>query len=223
MKVKGAMASSKISVGPLDLEFGTAKVLGAVGALLFLLGLFFPLLSIVGVILVLISLNYFSKFYKNPPIYTNYLYSVALSIVASFLALFGLFGAGFAPLFFMEELMEERKMGAALLGLGIIALATLLYALLFLGAMFFYYRALVSMAASSQVELFRYAGLSGIVGGGLIFAGALLLIILIGALFMLLGYLALIASAALLIVAFLQLKEPQPSPPPQPIAPAAPA
>ncbi|MCS7107550.1 MAG: DUF996 domain-containing protein [Acidilobaceae archaeon] len=222
-EVNSMSASSKISVGPLELEFGTAKVLGAVGALLFLLGFFFPLLSIVGVILVLISLYYFSKLYGNPYIFTNYVYSVVLFIVASVLVVFGFVG-GFVPfLFLLDPLRGEGEVDVGLLGLGVIALAVLLYALLFLGSMFFYYRALVSMAASSQVRLFSYAGLSGIVGGGLLFAGILLLIIVIGALFMFLGYLALIASAALLLVAFLQLKEPQPSPPPQPIEPAAPA
>lgn len=223
----------RIQVGPLDMDFGLARLLGMAGAALFLLGLLplLGILGIVGVILLLLSLYYFSKYYSNPSIFWNYVYSIVLGIVAViaipiiFLVLMGLLAAAAPGMEAPPDLSnpeEIHKLGILMLGAGILyfvlfVFAALLWGLLLLASLFFYYRSLSAISVSSGVGLFRFAGLSAVGGAVAIVIGAILAIILIGFLFMFLGALAIAVNYILLIAAFYLLKEPAP-PAPQPPA-----
>ncbi|MEN2999467.1 MAG: DUF996 domain-containing protein [Acidilobaceae archaeon] len=231
----------KVQVGPIEMDFARARLFGMAGVAIFLLSFLIPfigILGIVGLILLLLSLYYFSKYYSNPPIFWNYVYSLAIGLVATitlsliFFVLFRLLYALVPPAGTVPPDLSDpvalQQFGMAMLAAGILhfvlfIIFALVAGLLFLVSFFFYYRSMSALSASSGVGFFRLAGLSALGGMALFVIGAVLAIVLIGILFIFLGGLAILISYILLLVAFYMLKEPAPAPQPPAQQPAVPA
>ncbi len=182
------------------MDFGTARTLGGVGAILCLLSIV-PhagwVLGVAGLVLVLVALREFSDFYKDESIFRNALYAVILAIVglvitglivaAGVFALLGAVGPGRAPPATPGMMMKVPT--TAFVGL------VALFVVMVVSAVFFR-RSMDSMAERSGEGLFRTAGLIYLIGAVLIIAFG------IGAVLIFISYI-------ILAVAFFSLKPPQ--------------
>jgi len=210
------------------MDFGTARNLGLIGSILFIvgmvlsivpwIGLLFSLLGLAGLILVLVSLYFFSKIYAEPRIFRDALISIVAAIaglIVAILLLLILLGITFmsevrsgfpAP---PREAPSEVSI-AAILGtfLGVILVALAAYAI----SAFFWYRALNTLSKASGEGLFRLAGLLYAISVLLDIIGVITSLILIGLLFILLGIIAWFASFIVLAIAFYNVKQPQQTP-----------
>jgi uncharacterized membrane protein len=173
-------------------DLGSAKTLGGVGAILMLVGVFVPFLSIVGLILVFMGVKSISETVNNPKIKSDFILSVVLGIVAIilvFVAPFAAFG-GFGLFTSMNYTNPFEEMGGALaicLVLWIIAVIFYILSSLYLKKSF------EGIASHTKVDMFKTAGM-------VYFIGAILMFILIGAFIMLISYI-------LMIVAFFSLPD----------------
>jgi uncharacterized membrane protein len=183
-----------------------AKTLGEVGAIIVLLGLvpnIGPFIAIVGLILVLIAVKYISQLLEDPSVFKNMLVAVVLFIGGVFAAeavfltgIFSLFGttrsmsftvSGFPPIF-LEFLAI------------VIVAAVVLEIFVVVGAMFLR-RSYNVIGIRLGVGWFHTTGLLFFVGGGLIIALGL-------------GLLVLGVAAIMQIVAFFSLPDQLPPRPP---------
>ncbi|HYA77666.1 MAG TPA: DUF996 domain-containing protein [Verrucomicrobiae bacterium] len=177
----------------------SSKTMSGIGSIL----LIFPIISIVGIILVLLGMKGMSDYYKEPSIYQNALWGVIFGIIA-LIAI-----AVAVPLFFVFGGFSVLTLGLSLLGL--FGLAVVVFVFYLIAAMYFR-RAFNALAQKSGEHLFETAGL-------LLFIGAVLTIVFfIGLLLILIGWI-------LATVAFFSIKVPsQPyayAPPPPPTAPVS--
>ena len=155
------------------MSFETNRILSGVGAIFIALGSFFPFLSLVGIVLLLIGMRGLSFFYDRWSIFQNALYGFIFSIVGViayiilFLGFFGIFsvvtsvGPGPAP------------SGPRIFAAGIFILFIVGVFIFYILHAVFYRRAFNILADVSGVSIFRTSGL-------LLLIGSALTIILVG-------------------------------------------
>jgi len=208
----------------------SSKNLGGIGAILIVIGLlpipYAPILSLIGLILLMIGLKGLADFYKEGGIFNNALYALILAIVG------GVIAAGILIVMFVGTLLELginisniadwatfgtqlttmftdfSNFGLLFSFLGAIAISLIVLFVFAIIAVLFFRRSLTQLASKTGVGLFGTAGL-------LMLIGAVLTIIVIGALLI---WIALILVA----VAFFRIRaqptavtQMAPPPPPQ--------
>ncbi len=176
-----------------------AKIFGGIGALLVLIGSFIPtigpVLSIVGLVLIFIAVKYISDEAKDHLVFKNFLIHFICNIVAIIAVvaiILGTIGAigGFS---FFSELEDEEITDfesfwdyfEPFIG-GVVVAFVVGWILLVIGA-FYLRKSYNSIADYTHVSLFKTTGT-------LYFIGAILLIVLVGALILFIGKILEIAS-----------------------------
>mgnify|MGYP000058811114 CR=1 FL=1 len=155
-----------------------AKTYGGVGAILSLVGIFIPYVgvvaSIAGIILILLAVKIIANETKDSSIFSNYLVSFILRIVAvivaiiAFISIFGL--SYFAILKEATNIHEMAILKRLVVG---IVIALLIFWIFYVIAAVFLKRSYGSIAKYTKVDLFGTTGL-------LYLVGAATLIIIIG-------------------------------------------
>jgi len=164
------------------LNFEPSKSLSGVGAILVAIGSFVPVLAIVGIILVLIGLKGLAEVYGEKAIFQNALYGLIFEVVAAAAFCFVLIGALLGGL-------ATLSLIAFLAGFGLALIVAFIFSIL---AAYFYKKSFDLLSSKSGERLFGTAGL-------LMLIGAVLTIVLVGALIMLVAWI-------LAAVAFFSLK-----------------
>lgn len=186
-----------------DKEFERAKLLGGIGAILTLLG-FVPkvgfALSIIGLILILISLKMFSDYYRNEDIFRYALIGVILGIISGVVLVVGALALGIRLALFKLVTFKH-------IALSLVALIIIFWILLVIST-YFFKRSFDLLGEHTGEKLFKTAAL-------LMFIGAILLIIVVGA------FISLVAEI-LLAVAFFIVKPRAPAPRAVAVAPPPP-
>jgi len=210
------------------------RILGGIGALLMFIGVipyisYFGIIELIGLILVMIALYNFGSHYKEGGIFNNALYAIILGIVGAVVAAAVLFIAVLSNLVSFLQTIFPGWNGtdwAALQGMtpntsninfstiqnllgGLIATFVIIWIFAIVVA-FFFRRSWGKLASKSDVGLFSTAGL-------LLLIGAVLTIVIIGALLIWIAML-------LLAIAFFRIKPDTPMPqtatmPPSPAPP----
>jgi uncharacterized membrane protein len=152
------------------------KSLAGVGALLVAIGSVFPVLSLVGIILVLVSMKGFAEHYKDESIFTDTLYGF-ISGVGGFIAAIILFIGILVS--YIRRISLTTPVAPS--GLGVAAFIVILviaFVFLLVQAVF-YKRAFDKLAAKTGEDMFRTAGLLLLIGSVLtiIFVGFILLFV----------------------------------------------
>lgn len=164
------------------MNFEPSKSLSGVGAILVAIGSFVPVLAIVGIILVLIGLKGLAEVYGEKAIFQNALYGLIFEVVAAAAFCFVLIGALLGGL-------ATLSLIAFLAGFGLALIVAFIFSIL---AAYFYKKSFDLLSSKSGERLFGTAGL-------LMLIGAVLTIVLVGALIMLVAWI-------LAAVAFFSLK-----------------
>ena len=175
-------------------NFETNKILGGVGALLTAIGSFVPftgpigIVSIVGIILMLISLKGLSEEFREPSIWRNTLNGFIFGIIAIAAAIV-VFVAFFFAIFNVGRFANPVSLGLGIVGaiLGLI----IVFVFFVLEAMF-YKHAFETLSEKSGERMFRTGGL-------LLLIGAVLTIVLV-------GFVLLFVAWILLAIAFFSMK-----------------
>ncbi len=185
------------------------RTLGGVGALLIAVGSFFPILSLVGIILVLVAMKGLAEYYNEAEIFENALYGFIfgiIGIVAFIVIFFSVFVGGifvFEPPYFV----------AAPSAFAVLAflVALLVMFIFFLVQAIFYKKSFTMLSDKTGEKMFDTAGL-------LLLIGAVLTIILVGVVLLFVAWI-------LATVAFFSIRVPvtQVSAAPPPTAPVVPA
>jgi len=179
MEEKGNSSGNKINIS-------TQKMLGGIGALLILLsavpgiGILF---SIVGGVLLIVSIYQISNMLKKPAIFNKFIIGFVLGLSGWVIALF--FGLlSFVGVFGLAGLLHAYF--AAIFGMGIgIFVAIILVYILFVAATYFYKKAYSMLANALNHKLFSTAGL-------LMFIGAITIILFgLGAILLFVGWIIL--------------------------------
>ncbi len=208
----------------------SSKNLGGIGAILIVIGVlpipYATILSLIGLILLMIGLKGLADFYKEGGIFNNALYAIILAIVG------GVIAAGILVVMFVGTLLElginvSNIADWATLGtqlttvftdfsnfgllfnlLGALATSLIVLFVFAIVAVLFFRRSLTQLASKTGVGLFGTAGL-------LMLIGAVLTIIVIGALLIWIAFI-------LVAVAFFRIRaqptamtQTAPPPPPQ--------
>ena len=197
------------------MTFESSKTLSAVGALLLVIGAiagavwsFSGLLSLIGLILLLVGLKGLAAHYKEDGIFNNALYAVIIAIVGCVIGVGVIAASAVSALAELDidwaniedwanvgtdvaNVVSDFDFGtiAALLGALLIGLV-ILYVVMII-SMIFFRKSMNQMSAKSGVGLFSTAGL----------------LMLIGAIIPVIGWLLLWIGAILITVAFFQMKE----------------
>jgi len=228
------------------MDFSTARNLGLIGSILFIVGIIlsgipwigelFSLLGLAGFILVLVSLYFFSKIYAEPRIFRDALISVIVAIAGLIVAILLLLILVSLGVTFIREVRSSFPGASSEVSLifGTDLGSILVFLVAFAISAFFWYRALNTLSRASGEGLFRLAGLLCFIGILLLVIGVFTVIILVGFVFFIvlgsliglplifLGVIAWFVSWIVLAVAFYNIKQPQQTPT-QPAMPAVPA
>jgi len=152
------------------------KTLGGIGAILIAVGSFVPILSIIGIILVLIAMKGLAEYYKENSIFENALYGFIfgiIGIIAAIVMFFTVFFAGittpFSPNFTVPSFT-----------ISLIGVLIVMFIFYLIGAIF-YRKSFTLLSEKSGEKMFDTAGL-------LLLIGAILTIIFIGAILMLVAW-----------------------------------
>ncbi len=153
------------------------KTLGGVGAILIAIGTFFPILSLIGIILVLVAMKGLAEYYNQDDIFENALYGFIfgiIGIVAAVALFFGVIFTGalvapFAPTTTFP------------VWLAIVVLALVIMFIFFLLQAVFYRRSFTTLSEMSGEKMFDTAGL-------LLLIGAILTIIIVGLVLLLVAW-----------------------------------
>jgi len=174
-----------------------AKTYGGVGAILSLVGIFIPyagfVASIAGVVLILLAVKSIADETKDGSIFSNYIISFILRIVAVIVAIIAFiyyFGISYLASIRGWQHIEELSLKKILLGIGIALLILWVFEII---SFVYLKRSYDSIAKYTKVDLFRTTGL-------LYLIGAATLIILI-------GFLIIFVAEILEIVAYFSLPE----------------
>lgn len=163
------------------MEYETSKIVAGVGAILLAIGGFTPILALIGLILLLIGLKGLSEAYRDDTIFTNALYAVIIEFIGLvvFIVLIGasMFGMGLG--LGLGGRLHEMGAGLGFLA-GLFIGLVVLFIFLVVAAVFFR-KSFDTLAAKSGEKLFGTAGL-------LILIGAVLTIILVGAIILLVAW-----------------------------------
>jgi uncharacterized membrane protein len=176
-------------------DLKNAKLLGGIGSILMLVGVFIPMagaiLPFIGLILVLIAVHNIGSVTKDESIFRNYLFSFILQIVAvvAFVAIMVIaFGATVGFSFYDFQNMLESQTGVtdpaaffsdfgALIGgcclAGLVAWILMIISALFLRKSF------TSIKEHTKVDIFATTGLVYLIGAGLLIIGIGAIVILI--------------------------------------------
>ena len=172
------------------------RTLGGVGALLVAVGSFFPFLSLVGIILVLVAMRGLADYYKESSLFKNALYGFIFGIIGVVAAIV-LFVLYFFSLFATSTTSNGTVPVAfftALNGVGLLILILVVVLIFFVIQALFYRRAFNILSDKSGEKMFRTAGV-------LVFVGAILTIVLVGFVLLFIGWI-------LATVAFFSIKTP---------------
>jgi len=187
----------------MSLESG--KTLGGVGAIFIAIGSVFPPLSLVGIILVLVAMRRLADYYEEKGIFDNALWGFIFGIISIAGAIIVFF-----LLIFTGAIWSVTTGFALPFAIGSIIGAIVVWFVFSLLQAIYYRRAFAILSEKSEEKMFDTAGL-------LLFIGAILTIVLIGALVSLVAWI-------LVAVGFFAIKTlPTPLPPlAPPQAPSAP-
>lgn len=178
----------------MSLESG--KTLGGVGAILIAIGSVFPPLSLVGIILVLIAMKRLADYYEEKGIYDNALWGFVfgiISIIGATVVFFLLIFTGAILAMTAGHFAPNALIPGIIVAIIVWFVFSLLQAI-------YYRRAFTMLSEKSEEKMFDSAGL-------LLLIGAILTIILIGALVSLVAWI-------LVAVGFFAIKTlPAPLPP----------
>jgi len=165
------------------------KTLGGVGALLIAIGSLFPILMLVGIILVLIAMKGLAEYYNEEDIFTNALYGFIFGIIGIVAAIVLFFGAIFTGVFVWGAPFTFPIVTLVL----IIASLVVMFIFFVLQAIF-YRKSFTILSQKSGEKLFDTAGL-------LLLIGAILTIIIVGLVLLLVAWI-------LVTVGFFSIKTP---------------
>jgi uncharacterized membrane protein len=172
------------------------RTLGGVGALLVAVGSFFPFLSLVGVILVLVAMRGLADYYKDDSLFKNALYGFIFGIIGIIAAI-----VLFIVFFFSFMITNTASNGTtpvavftAVSAVGLLILILVVVLVFFVMQAVFYRRAFDVLSDKSGEKMFRTAGL-------LLLLGAILTIVLVGFVLLFVGWI-------LVTVAFFSIKTP---------------
>ncbi|HVP41613.1 MAG TPA: DUF996 domain-containing protein [Candidatus Krumholzibacteriaceae bacterium] len=180
------------------MSFESGKNLAGIGALFLVIGSFVPFLGIVGIILLLVGLQYIARYYNDNKIFQDALYAVIFGIIGIVAA-----GVALASLFFGGFFLGGD---GAFLGLAAGVIIALVVTFIFYILMALYFRkAFDSLTDKSGQEMFRTAGL-------LLLIGAILTIIIIGLILIFVAWI----MATIAFFSMTPTKTPQQPPSPQP-------
>jgi len=180
----------------------SSKNMAGIGSIL----LVFPVVSIIGMILILVGMKGLADYYKDESIYKNALWGVIFGIIAVIAIALAI------PIVILGGVFSSFALGAAGIGLGLVSLVLIIVIVFvfYLIAAMYFRKAFNSLAQRSGEHMFETAGT-------LLFIGAILTI-LFG-----LGLLLILIAWILATIAFFSIKVPsQPyaySPPPS-VAPS---
>jgi uncharacterized membrane protein len=179
----------------MSINLEPSRNLGSIGALLLAIGTFFPFLSVVGIILVLVSLKGLSEYYKEEKIYRNALYGVVFGIVGIAVSVFLFLAVVFSVLGFIRpmSLTPAEHPLRLIIGFVLSIILILLVLVVFLTLEGLFLKKSFDILSSKSGE--RLFGTAGI----LLLVGAVLTIILVGLVLVVAGWI--IAA-----VAFFSLK-----------------
>jgi len=185
------------------------KTLGGVGALLVAIGSFFPILSLVGIILVLIAMKGLAEYYDEEDIFQNALYGFIFGIIGIVAAIVIFFAAFFGPRGF-GMMQWEWPFTFPIVTLVLIITGLVVMFVFFLLQAVFYRKSFTILSEMSGEKIFDTAGL-------LLLIGAILTIIIVGLVLLLVAWI-------LVTVGFFSIKTPTTqlpavAPPPAPPAP----
>lgn len=169
------------------------RTLGGVGALLVAVGSFFPFLSLVGIILVLVAMRGLADYYKDDSLFRNALCGFISGIIG-IVATTALFVAYFLSL--ITTSIPSGTTPVAVFtdvsALGLLILILVVVLIFFVLEALFYRRAFDALSDKSGEKMFRTAGL-------LLLLGATLTIVLVGFVLLFVGWI-------LATVAFFSIK-----------------
>jgi uncharacterized membrane protein len=177
-----------------------SKSLAGIGSIL----LIFPIISIVGIILVLIGMKELANYYKEPSIYQNALLGVVFGIIA-LIAI-----AAAVPIVAISGLFSIFALGFGLLALLLVLVIVFVFYLI---AALYFRRAFNALAQKSGEHMFETAGL-------LLWIGAILTIVFF------IGLVLILVAWILATIAFFSIKVPSQTyaytPPTAPVPTTAP-
>lgn len=156
----------------MDESLSTPKLLGGIGAILLVLTVtpyLGAIAGLVGIILILISLNMFSKIYKEPQIFRNALISFVLAVIGSFLAILTV-GVTFFSLFTMMGQHPSHMFSS--IGIGT-AFAFIIIYLLLIASAYYLKSSFYLLSSYTGVNLYK-------TGAFWYFIGTVLLIVVVG-------------------------------------------
>lgn len=180
------------------------KTLGGVGALLIAIGFLFPILILVGIILVLIAMKGLSEYYDEEGIFENALYGFIFGIIGV-VALIVIFVA----IFFAGIVAWEWPFTFPIVTLVLLIAGLVVIFIFFMLQAVFYRNSFTILSERSGEKIFDTAGL-------LLLIGAILTIILV-------GFVLLFVAWILATVGFFSIKTPTTQLPAAAPTPAPPA
>ncbi|NIO38353.1 DUF996 domain-containing protein [Candidatus Bathyarchaeota archaeon] len=190
----------------MSLESG--KTLGGVGAIFIAIGSVFPPLSLVGIILVLVAMRRLADYYEEKGIFDNALWGFIFGIISVVGAIIVFF-----LLIFSGAIWSVTTGLAVPLAIGSIIAAIVVWFVFSLLQAIYYRRAFAILSEKSEEKMFDTAGL-------LLLIGAILTIVLIGALVSLVAWI--LVAVGFFAIKTLPTPLPPLAPPQAPSAPAAP-
>ncbi len=196
------------NAGPSKMSLDSDMTLGGVGALLVAIGSFFPFLSLVGIILILVAMRGLANYYKEDSLFKNALYGFIFGIIG-IVAAIALFVTFFFSLIITNTASNGTSPVAFFTGgsmLGFLILFLIIVLVFFVMQAVCYRRAFDVLSDKSGQKTFRTAGL-------LLLLGAILTIILVGFVLLFVGWI-LVAVAFFSFKTPATPKEPPPLPPP---------
>ena len=185
-----------VNAGLSQMSLESDRTLGGIGALLVAVGSFFPFLSLVGIILVLVAVRGLADYYKEDSLFKNALYGFIFGIigVVAAIVLFVVFFFSFITTTTTSNGAAPVAVFTAVYGVGLLILILVVVLVFFVMQAVFYRRAFDVLSDKSGEKMFRTAGL-------LLLIGAVLTIVLVGFVLLFVGWI-------LATVAFFSIKTP---------------
>jgi uncharacterized membrane protein len=185
-----------VNAGHSKMSLDSDRTLGGVGALLVAIGSFFPFLSLVGIILVLVAMRGLADYYKEDSLFKNALYGFIFGIIGivAAIVLFVVFFFSFMTTNTASNGTVPVAVFTAVSGVGLLILILVVILVFLVMQAVFYMRAFDVLSDKSGEKMFRTAEL-------LLFLGAILTIVLVGFVLLFVGWI-------LATVAFFSIKTP---------------
>lgn len=178
------------------------KTLGGVGALLIAIGSFFPILSLVGIILVLVAMKGLAEYYDEKSIFENALYGFIFGIIGIIAAIVIFVTVSFAGAWMWQWPFTFPIVTLVLLIAGLVVMF-----IFFVVQAIFYRRSFTILSEMSGEKIFETAGL-------LLLIGAILTIIIVGLVLLLVAWI--LATVGFFSIKTPTTQLPTAAPPPAP-------